>query len=90
MLRKTSYRLVAVAIIFSMLAMAGCATTIERKTVKTIEPPPAEIASSDGWWYARFRMQWPQEEEPSWHTDLLMAHKGVAPVLLKYKGTAVP
>lgn len=85
MLRKTNYRLVAAAIIFSMLAIAGCATTIERKAVETMEPPPAEIASSDGWWYARFGMQWPQEEEPSWHTDLLIAHKIVAPVLLKYK-----
>ena len=85
MLRKISYRLVSVAIIFSMLAIGGCATTIERKAVQTIEPPPAEIASSAGWWYARFRMQWPQEEDPSWHTDLLIAHKIVAPVLLKYK-----
>ena len=85
MLRKTSYRLVAAAIIFSMLAIAGCATIIEHKAVETMGPPPAEIASSDGWWYARFRMQWPQEEAPSWHTDLLIAHKIVAPVLLKYK-----
>jgi hypothetical protein len=84
-LRKTSYRLLSVAIIFSILAIAGCATTIERKAVQTIEPPPAEIASSAGWWYARFRMQWPPEEEPSWHTDLLIAHKIVAPVLLQYK-----
>ena len=85
MLRKTSYRLVAVAIIFSMLAMAGCATTIERKTVETIEPPPAEIASSDGWWYARFRMHWPAEEQANWHLDLLIAHKIVAPSLAQFK-----
>ncbi|MGD9239982.1 MAG: hypothetical protein PVG69_08160 [Desulfobacterales bacterium] len=85
MLKRIRYRLVSVTIIFSMLAIAGCATTIERKAVETIEPPPAEIASSDGWWYARFRMQWPQEEEPSWHTDLLIAHKIVAPVLFQYK-----
>ena len=85
MLKKTSYRLVSVAIILSILAIAGCATTIERKALQTFEPPPAEIASSDGWWSARFRMQWPQEEEPSWHTDLLIAHKILAPVLLQYK-----
>ena len=85
MLRKTSYRLVSAAIIFSMLVMAGCATTIERKAVETIEPPPAEIASSAGWWYARFRIYWPPEEEPFWHTDLLIAHKIVAPVFLQYK-----
>jgi len=83
--RKSSYRLMAVAVLLSMLAIAGCATTVKPKAVETIAPPPAEIASSDGWWYARFRMQWPQEEEPSWHADLLIAHKIVAPVLLQYK-----
>ena len=85
MLRKISFRLVSVAIIFSMLAIAGCATTVKRKAVETIEPPPAEIASSAGWWSARFRMYWPPEEEPFWHTDLLIAHKIVAPVFLQYK-----
>ena len=85
MLKRMSSRLVSVAIFSSMLALVGCATTIERKAVVTIEPPPAEIASSDGWWSARFRMYWPPEEEPFWHTDLLIAHKIVAPVLLQYK-----
>ena len=85
MLRRIRYRWGLVAIFFSMLAIAGCATTIERKAVQAIEPPPAEIATSDGWWYARFRIQWPEEEEPSWHEDLLIAHKIVAPALLQYK-----
>ncbi|MGD9042454.1 MAG: hypothetical protein PVG06_02015 [Desulfobacterales bacterium] len=85
MFRRTRYWLVSVIIIFSMLSIAGCAATIERKAVQTIEPPPAEIASSEGWWSARFHMPWPQEEEPSWHTDLLIAHKIVEPVLLQFK-----
>ena len=85
MLRKISYRLVSVALIFSMLAMAGCATAVKRRAVQTIEPPPTEIAASVGWWYARFRIYWPPEEEPFWHTDLLIAHKILAAVLLQYK-----
>ena len=36
---------------------------------------------SIGWWYARFRMKWPENTEPSWHIDLLVAHKIIAPVL---------
>jgi hypothetical protein len=68
-----------------MLAIAGCATIVKRKAVETIEPPPAEIASSAGWWSARFRMYWPPEEEPFWHTDLLIAHKIVAPILLHFQ-----
>ena len=85
MLRNPSYRLVSIALIFSMLAMAGCAATVQLKAVQTSEPPPTEIASSAGWWYARFRIYWPPEEEPFWHTDLLIAHKIIAPVLLQYK-----
>lgn len=44
-----------------------------------------EIKASKGWWYARFRMKWPENEVPIWHIDLLLAHKVVAPVLYKYK-----
>jgi hypothetical protein len=68
-----------------MLAVAGCATTVRPKAMETIAAAPAEIASSEGWWAARFFMYWPPEEEPFWHTDLLIAHKIVAPVLLQYK-----
>jgi hypothetical protein len=68
-----------------MLAVAGCTTTVRPKAMETIAAPPAEIASSEGWWAARFFMYWPPEEEPFWHTDLLIAHKIVAPVLLQYK-----
>ena len=38
-----------------------------------------------GWWYARFRIKWPENTEPSWHIDLLLAHKLLAPILDTYK-----
>ena len=85
MIRIYDYRMLLATFIVLVMAIAGCATTVKRKAVETIEPPPAEIASSAGWWSARFRMYWPPEEEPFWHTDLLIAHKIVAPVLLQYK-----
>ena len=40
-----------------------------------------ESTHARGWWYARFRMKWPENTEPSWHIDLLVAHKIIAPVL---------
>ena len=85
MLRKLSYGLVLFVIVFSMLAAAGCTTTAKRHALDSIEAPPAEIASSTGWWSARFRIYWPAEEEPLWHTDLLIAHKILAPVILIYE-----
>jgi len=67
------------------MAVAGCAMTVKRQAEQTIAPPSQEIASSYGWWYAQFRMQWPAEEQANWHLDLLVAHKIVAPALEQYR-----
>jgi len=67
------------------MTIAGCATTFERQAGQTIAPPPQEIASSYGWWFAQFRMYWPAEEEANWHWDLLIAHKIIAPALEQYQ-----
>jgi hypothetical protein len=34
-----------------------------------------------GWWYARFRIKWPENTEPYWHIDLLIAQEIIAPVI---------
>ena len=51
-------------------------------------PPPAGLqrpaplpAGENAWWFARFRMHWPEGAEPAWHLDLLAAHRIVKPVL---------
>lgn len=38
-----------------------------------------------GWWYVRFQMEWPENEDPRWHTDLILAHKVLTPVIAQYK-----
>lgn len=38
-----------------------------------------------GWWYIRFLIKWPENSEPSWHIDLLLAHKILFPVLEKFR-----
>jgi hypothetical protein len=73
------------AFVVLVMVFLGCATTGPGKSAEMIKPPPAEIASSDGWWSARFQIHWPPEEEPAWHMDLLIAHKIIAPVLLQYQ-----
>ena len=43
-----------------------------------------EPHATQGWWYARFRIKWPENTEPSWHIDLLLAHKIIVPLLHRY------
>jgi hypothetical protein len=40
-----------------------------------------------GWWYARFQVEWPENEDPKWHTDLILAHKVLSPVIAQYRET---
>jgi len=39
----------------------------------------------EGWWNARFRINWPEHSPPAWHVDLVLAHGVVAPVLDEYE-----
>ena len=86
MLNHVGYRWAAVAFVLSAMAIAGCTTPASVKIPESIAPPP-EIASAEGWWFARFQLQWPEEEPVKWHWDLLIAHKIIAPELEKYKAS---
>lgn len=55
---------------------------------------PSEVSISEGilktpsqcgWWYARFQMAWPENEDPRWHTDLILAHKVLAPIIAQHR-----
>jgi hypothetical protein len=83
--KNFAHRLISVILILLMTVIAGCAATRPAKLTERIAPPPQEIASSSGWWSARFRIDWPAEEPVSWHLDLLVAHKIAAPALAQYK-----
>ena len=85
MRNKCACRLKSVLLIFLMMVITGCATTGPAKSPVTIALPPQEIASSNGWWFAKFRLHWPAEEKANWHLDLLIAHEIVAPALAHYK-----
>jgi hypothetical protein len=67
------------------MAISGCAS-VEPVRLSDIKPvEKEEEVSRNGWWHARFHIKWPQNEEPSWNMDLLIAHKTISPVLDRYK-----
>lgn len=64
------------ALVLLVGMLGGCATPPEAMTVVA---DPAGAAES--WWYVRFRLTWPEGEEPLWWPDLLLADQVVRPVL---------
>lgn len=61
------------------LFLLGCAA---RPVAVTMEPEVAPVTDAAvSWWYVRFRLRWPEGEEPLWHPDLLLADRVVGPML---------
>ena len=73
--------LLSLAIVL-LLMTSGCALA-PSQTAKGALPQQIQ---QDGlrWWAARFRIYWPQDAEPDWAADHLLAHAVVAPVLQKH------
>lgn len=85
MLQLKRLTILPAVVIISLAFISACATIGPGKPPVPVTPPPEEIASSQGWWSARFRMDWPLEQTAAWHIDLFIAHKVVAPVLEQYQ-----
>ncbi|MGD2083325.1 MAG: hypothetical protein PVF91_10180 [Chromatiales bacterium] len=65
--------------------LAGCAN---------ISPRPAPLSLADlpgdgepAWQRVRFRIHWPEGEDPAWHLDALLADRVIGPVLQRNHGT---
>jgi len=73
------------SVVFLMLA-GGCTTVGQPRPA----PPPVAAAGSPqtdatGWWYARFRIPWPEDSEPRWHIDVLLATELLAPIIEEHR-----
>ncbi|MFZ0932043.1 MAG: hypothetical protein WAN11_25815 [Syntrophobacteraceae bacterium] len=71
------------AAVFVILGMAGCGS------IGSMNLPGAGTAvpgrSDKGWWYASFKINWPQDEDLALDTDLLIAHRIISPILDRYR-----
>lgn len=70
-------------ILIAALWVAGCAAA-PRPSAEVFARTATAPAADSGWWYARFRMDWPERSDPAWHMDLLIANEAVKPVLERH------
>jgi hypothetical protein len=60
--------------------LAGCVAA-SKPPAAVVARPALAPAGDSGWWFVRFRMNWPEHIEPAWHMDLLVAHEVIKPVI---------
>ncbi len=81
---KLQYRLFF--ILCCLMVITGCASTGQIPARKTTPLKPEVLPDGTGWWYARFRLDWPLDTDPIWYPDLYIAHRIIHPVLQKNQG----
>jgi hypothetical protein len=67
------------------LGVSGCASFGKIKPIEPRWVGQKTVAAEKGWWYARFRMDWPKDKDPAWYVDFILAHRVVSPVLDQYE-----
>lgn len=85
MLRIRNLSKILGSIFLLLVIVAGC-SSLGPVQSPAIEPLKThELPSGHGWWFARFRMQWPPDTKPIWYMDLYLAHQVILPKLEQHK-----
>ena len=61
--------------------ITGCSALGPVQTQKIKPIQPEVLPAGNGWWFARFRMNWPPNSDPIWYMDLYLAHQVIMPLL---------
>ncbi len=71
------------------LVLFGCAALGPQPRADVEAPSILAASDQNGWWQARYRINWPPDSDPYWYVDLYIAHQIVAPVLTRYRSEIV-
>jgi hypothetical protein len=66
---------------FALIYLTGCASFTEPQPKLGGVTSPAPARDISYWWYVRFRLDWPEDQEPLWYPDLFIADRVIGPVL---------
>lgn len=75
--------------VLMVVASSGCVSKIHVVSARAEPAVKKPDTHDNGWWTAAFVIEWPEEAEPLWHVDLLVAHQVIWPVLNQFKGDIV-
>jgi hypothetical protein len=71
-------------LIVPVLLLSACAVSKQHE-MQIAAPAVVGDAKNIGWRKVSFEMAWPENQEPSWYMDVLLAHRVIAPVLERYR-----
>jgi hypothetical protein len=70
------------------LGLWGCASLApveeEQAAVEQVATEPGSLPEGEGWWYARFHIDWPEGEATRWYMGTLIGGEVIAPIFDDY------
>lgn len=74
-------------IVIALLALSGCASLTpagDDTTADVVAASADALPEGEGWWYARFHIDWPEDSPIRWHMGTLIGGEVIAPVFDEY------
>jgi len=72
-------------LILATLIFSGCTALTPEHGDRLPGQKFLEESNKGGWWYVRFKIEWPHGAPPPWHIDPLIAHRIIYPVLSNHQ-----
>lgn len=70
------------------LGLWGCASFAplggDDAATEQVEVEPGSLPEGEGWWYARFHVDWPEGEAARWYMGTLIGGEVIAPIFDEY------
>lgn len=80
-------KLFSLVIFVLFLATFGCANRHQTVTeqVSVVLPAKLHTSEQDFWWYVRYKINWPENSDPDFSIDALLADAVIEPILIQHQ-----
>jgi hypothetical protein len=78
-------RFITVMLAFGLWGCAALAPVVEDSdTMANVQADAGALPEGEGWWYARFHIDWPEGEPTRWYVGTLIGGEVIAPIFDDY------
>jgi hypothetical protein len=81
-------RLSVTCLLLATVLASACSPVLQVEPAPSYTPAPASVMTGEAgrdWWQLRFRLAWPEDEEPDFSRHLLIAEQLLLPVIVDHQ-----
>ena len=76
---------IAAILVIGLWGCTSLSPVVESSDIRESDQPlSGTLPEGEGWWYARFHIYWPEDEEARWYMGTLIGGEVIAPIFDEY------